>query len=197
MKLDLTKCVYLKTDIMKKILLLSIVLVFVFSCQDEIQVENFEPSKEFLNGISTVNGRLYFPSKEDFSREFDAVKDKSDVEIYEHVSKFYSKDFISLRPIVTDRNENEVYQKLTERKERYLDNLSIYRKTSPEVQSRNSEDDYLSNIDDLEDIIGDEAFASFLNSDAEIQVGNEIYKYTDVGLFVTTDYSKLSLFWPL
>lgn len=70
----------------------------------------------------------------------------------------------------------------------------MYRKISSEEQRRSSDDDYLSNIDDLEDIIGDEAFASFLNSDAEIQVGNEIYKYTDVGLFITTDYSKLNTY---
>ena len=34
---------------------------------------------------------------------------------------------------------------------------------------------------------GDDAFGAFLNQQAEIQVGNEIYKYTDVGLFIVED----------
>lgn len=105
---------------MRKKLLLTLVLAFAFSCQDEIYLENVESSVGYLSEISTINGRLYFPSKEDFSKEYEMVKEKTDIEIYKHVSKFYSKDFISLRPVVTDENENEVYRKLIQRKENYL-----------------------------------------------------------------------------
>jgi len=38
-------------------------------------------------------------------------------------------------------------------------------------------------IDDTEYVIGSDAFAAFLNHNGEIHVGEEIYKYTDVGLF--------------
>lgn len=42
-------------------------------------------------------------------------------------------------------------------------------------------------MDELEDVIGDDTFASLLNNDAEIQVDDEIYKYTDVGLFISEE----------
>lgn len=56
-----------------------------------------------------------------------------------------------------------------------------------------NEDYVLNHLDDLEDIIGDIAFSNFLNTEAEVQIGNQIYKYTDVGLFITEDsnYDKL------
>ena len=39
-------------------------------------------------------------------------------------------------------------------------------------------------LDAIEEVIGDDTFAALLNSDGEIQVGEDVYKYTDVGLFI-------------
>lgn len=50
-----------------------------------------------------------------------------------------------------------------------------------------SDEEILYDIDDLEELIGDDAYGAFLNDQAEIQVGQEIYKYTDVGLFVVSE----------
>lgn len=50
-----------------------------------------------------------------------------------------------------------------------------------------NEDVITDDIDDLEEIIGDDAYAAFLDSRAEIQIANQIYKYTDVGLFIVQD----------
>ena len=37
---------------------------------------------------------------------------------------------------------------------------------------------------DLEDVFGEDVFTSFLNQEAELQVADQIYKYTDTGLFI-------------
>lgn len=50
-----------------------------------------------------------------------------------------------------------------------------------------NEDVITDDIDDLEEIIGDDAYSAFLDSRAEIQVADQIYKYTDVGLFIVQD----------
>ena len=50
-----------------------------------------------------------------------------------------------------------------------------------------SDEDIFDYLDDLEDIVGDDTFSAFLNNDAEILVADEIYKYTDVGLFISKE----------
>lgn len=54
-----------------------------------------------------------------------------------------------------------------------------------------SDEDILEDFDDLEDVFGEEVFNSFLNQEAELQVANQIYKYTDTGLFIT-DVEKIN-----
>lgn len=48
-------------------------------------------------------------------------------------------------------------------------------------------------MDDLEEIVGDDVYSAMLNDGAEIQVAQDIYKYTDVGLFIVKqqEYSDL------
>lgn len=62
--------------------------------------------------------------------------------------------------------------------------------------ARLSDEEILDDIDDMEEIVGDEAYSAMLNGEAEIQVDNDIYKYTDVGLFITPvdRYQDLSLY---
>ena len=180
---------------MKKMFLFLTLIIFTYSCEKDDFKDGNGHSNDLNDEITVVNGRLYFPTQEDFTREYDNIKEKTDKEIYNQVSKFYSEDFLSLRPIVTIENEQEVYEKLLIRKEKFIDykiksaNLSRGSNTN---SYRVSDEDFLDHIDDLEDIIGDEAFASFLNSDAEIQIGTKIYKYTDLGLFISSDYEKLN-----
>lgn len=128
-----------------------------------------------------VNGRLYFPNIESLRYAYDKVKDEEDEVIADYID---DKDFLSLRPIITPDNENIILKEMELRAMELnssSDNLDI----TPE--------DIEDHIDDLEEIIGDDAYAAFLNSDAEIQVADKIYKYTDVGLFIVQDekYSDL------
>jgi hypothetical protein len=79
---------------------------------------------------------------------------------------------------------------VTENNEQFIHNhyIKIVRNnnTIRSTANRSSEAifDYL---DDLEDIVGDDTFAAFLNNNAEILVADEIYKYTDVGLFISKE----------
>ncbi|KIO77615.1 hypothetical protein TH53_08170 [Pedobacter lusitanus] len=45
----------------------------------------------------------------------------------------------------------------------------------------------INDIDQLDMIIGDDNFSALLNSNGEIQIGSDIYKYTDVGLFIVNE----------
>ncbi len=136
-----------------------IMMIFLFSCEKQ----DFAEGNNTLNESTVINGRLYFPTKDDFSKEYNAIKKKTDKEIHENVSRFYTEDFISLRPIVTEENEQKVYEKILIRKEKLINKLS--KNSSGYNQYIVTNDEFIDDIDDLEEIIGDEAFASFLNSD--------------------------------
>ncbi len=152
---------------------LIITSLFFVSCQKDFEtIENAT-----INEVKVEKGRLVFPSKTAFQNYFNEMKEKNEENIADILdTKFYSKDFYSLRPIVNDRTEqNQVDRHLTKIK---TNNIALQMRTNV------TDEDILDDIDDLEDIFGEEVFTSFLNQEAELQIGNEVYKYTDTGLFV-------------
>jgi len=167
----------MKTKILGVISL--IVLLFISCNKDDLLAEETQNLSEIVNydEIEVLNGRLYFPNKTTFQNYYKDLRNKDEnivADILE--TKFYSKDFYSLRPIVNDRTEQiEV--------ERHLGKIKSNKK-GLQKKSTLSDEDFIENFDDLEDIFGEDVFTSFLNQDAEIQVKNDIYKYTDTGLFI-------------
>jgi hypothetical protein len=87
-----------------------------------------------------------------------------------------------LRPIVTAENEEMLYK-------HYIKSLHPRFKSSISKTAFISEDTdtALDHLDDVEEIIGDDTYAALLNTNAEIQVAEDIYKYTDVGLFIVKE----------
>lgn len=170
----------------KIITMISLIVLLFYSCsQDDLIVKENQNLTETVNyeKIQVLNGRLYFPNKITFQNYYKDLRNKDEnivADILE--SKFYSKDFYSLKPIVNKKTEQiEVTRHLAKIKSNtkgFQQNKSI------------SDIDLLENFDDLEDIFGEDVFTSFLNQDAEIQVENKIYKYTDTGLFIT-DVNKI------
>lgn len=163
--------------------------LLVTSCRQELK--DLEPMKDSYSHISegaVVNGRLYFSSIEALRYAYDNVKNEEDEVIADYIDN--KANFLSLKPIVTSKNEHLLAIKMEE-KIKYLKNNE--RLLSAKRVSVLSEEDIKEDLDDIEEIIGDDAYAAFLNSDAEIQVADKIYKYTDVGLFIVKDdkYSKL------
>jgi hypothetical protein len=135
------------------------------------------------DAVIVKDGRLAFQSKESLMRIFQKYAEASDEKISDFIQPFHDLGFYSLRPVVTEKNEVSL-QKF------YKEKFEIYQKNKySDFKKRNSGSDVdaLDYLDDFEDIIGDDTFAAFLNSNAEIQIANEIYKYTDVGLFITNE----------
>lgn len=135
------------------------------------------------------NGRLYFPNKESLQYAYDKVKNSDDEVIADYID---GKGIISLRPIVTENNEATIKRQLTERINMLKSNKRYMASKGANLKI-NNEEEITDDIDDLEEIIGDDAYGAFLNSQAEIQVADEIYKYTDAGLFIVKEnsYSEL------
>jgi len=180
---------------MKNKLLNSILACFLvasISCREETLIAN-ETSNgsdiEIKEG-TVKDGRLYFPNKESLQVTYNNLKDAEDEVIANYID---TKNIISLRPILTKDNEDLVQNKILQRIEKLKTNKR-YMRTSNALNKLNNNEEIADDIDDLEEIIGDDAFAAFLDSRAEIQVGNDIYKYTDVGLFVVpaSKYGKLT-----
>lgn len=169
-------------------LLILFLTIILLSCQNDDNIvinENFdEPNSE----LKIIDGRLYFPDKASFENYYQFIKEKNDDEFADiFAKKLYSKGFKSLVPKL---NETTIEQYAQMHIDSYIDNTIMQKNSSSDY------DDIVEHFDDVEDIFGDEVFESFLNSDAEIQIGNDIYKYTDKGLLISSiaTYSNLELF---
>jgi hypothetical protein len=155
--------------------------VFFISCENENLNTANAVGGNIQDEVSIKNGRLFFQSKEAFVRIYQKYANASDDKISTFLQPFYEKGFYSLRPIVTEKNEEFLYNHYNK-----IIKKEIYYKKSVSKTSSAVIDAY-DYMDELEDVIGDDTFASLLNTSAEIQVGAEIYKYTDVGLFIADE----------
>ena len=164
----------------KLIMCLFVLALFTYSCEDELVEKN--SNQNSISKATLKNGRLWFQSKEEFSKTFQSLADASEYEIYNYFQPLYEKGFYSLRPIVTEKNEEFLYNHYI----KIVKNNELYRTSSRSSMDEDDESifDYL---DDLEDIVGDDVFAAFLNNEAEIVIADDIYKYTDVGLFISKE----------
>ncbi|CAM3821694.1 DUF4848 domain-containing protein [Flavobacterium branchiophilum] len=147
-------------------------LLILFSCEKE---ENIKIQNTNIDNVSIKDGRLSFQSIESLQRVYKEYADATDEKLASYLQPLYKKGFYSLRPIVTESNENFLYY-------HYTKNDSTMRKSN-----HRSQEDVFDYLDDLEDIIGDDTFSAFLNNNAEILVADKIYKYTDVGLFISNE----------
>ncbi|WFB69320.1 hypothetical protein [Chryseobacterium sp. WX] len=160
-------------------------LAFTTSCREEL-TDTSSDKTNIIDQAAVKNGRLYFPNKESLSATYKNLKKEN----LESVQNFIDEKGIeSLVPVITQKNENKVISELKSRKIEYLEKKSSRAMKTVSV----SDEDIYDDIDDLEEIVGDEVYSTMLNGKAEIQVADKIYKYTDVGLFVTTEenYSRL------
>lgn len=98
-----------------------------------------------------------------------------DRKLVEYFQPLYEQGFYSLRPIVIEENENFLYEHYRK----------FFKNDNPTQARGIDNEEIFDYLDDLEDIVGDDAFAAFLNEKAEILIADEIYKYTDAGLFIS------------
>lgn len=126
-----------------------------------------------------------FDSKEQFTHTYQllnenliAAPDKTAKDLYDQL---YSKGFQSLYPVVDNMDTYGILE-------------SAYENTSNSLIEKSvSSIDAMEHFDDLEDVLGEASFSALLNSQAEIQIGTKILKYTDTGLFMieAPNYSVL------
>jgi hypothetical protein len=177
---------------MKKSLLFVVAfatLTFINSCREDLITKSEEPTV-LISDATAKDGRLYFANKESLQATYKLLKNKSSDDVANYIS---SKGINSLIPIITSSNEGKVMQELKDRKINFLQsNKNVTGKNMGAVSI--TDGDVINDLDDMEEIVGDDAYAAMLNGEAEIQVANQIYKYTDVGLFITpdTNYNQLT-----
>ena len=164
-----------KTKHFIKISILSLLSLIIFnSCENE-KIDLNNTTQITLREVSLKDGRLLFPDKESLNKIYKEYANASDEKLSIFLYPLYQKTFYSLRPIVTEKNEELIYNQY-KNKIIFGDNQ---KKNTSKIAQYNF--DYL---DAIEEVIGDDTFAALLNSDGEIQVGEDVYKYTDVGLFI-------------
>lgn len=165
---------------LKKILtytLLVNVLLLLSSCEENIN--ETKTTQNNLSNIDVKDGRLYFKDKEELSLLLNNLKDVSEDNLIINFEKnLYSKDFTSLAPILNEKNISQIQRHLNVRK-------NIAKNKANKTTTLQDDEDIIDNFDDIEDIFGETYFASFLNQESEIQVGDKIFKYTDKGLLIT------------
>lgn len=174
---------------LKKLFPILIVGTIFTSCADETLTQQtpeeiaFDQSQSNRASQDVIDGRLYFATKEEFQSLFDQLNDKSEEEVAGFIGR---KGIISLRPIVTEENEQAIYDQTTDRIE-LLKRNNRFMSTKSAESIINDRELLADNIDNIESQIGDDTFAALLNSDGEVQIGSNIYKYTDTGLFVVEE----------
>jgi len=172
-----------------KILLLQIAFL-ISSCENEKYDSGMRYETKNYD-FEVKNGRLHFQSKESFAHSYNEYVNLPEEKLSELLMPYYKKGFYSLRPVVTEKNEEFLYNhyKTKLNLDTPRGRTSKSSDTAPPPDFPPVDDDPLGPVE----FIGDDTFAAYLNIDGEIQIGEEIYKYTDVGLFIAdeTEYSTL------
>lgn len=176
-----------KSKVLFKVFLL-VLITFFSSCENE-KYDSLEKKSTTQNEITLKNGRLHFQSKESFITIYNEYINLPEEKLSNLLTPFYQKGFYSVRPIVTEKNEEFLFNHYKEKLKEYQ-NLDIeYAKTKAGIEPYEP----LEPFEEAEEIIGDDTFAALLNIDGEIQIGEEIYKYTDVGLFIADETEYVTL----
>jgi hypothetical protein len=158
---------------MKK-LTLGIIFSTVFSFGAACHADAERINKE----IEIKNGRLYFENQEALTAVFTAYADASAEELAPLLDPLYAQGFYSLRPVATEENEQLLFNRYQSK---------IAQDDSSKGIVTTLDENSFNYLDEIESVIGDDTFSALLNSDGEIQVADKIYKYTDVGLFYSTE----------
>lgn len=153
---------------------LSVITVFSSCQKDEIEIPNDESNSEQTNNESIVDGRLSFQDKSSLENKLLKLKEQ-DIEIScEQMGKLYDKGFKSMQPLIYADDVERATKHINQRPKF----KNVFQSNSLSKTKSTAEQDSL-----VEQIIGDDEFASMLNENGEIQVGDSIYKYTETGLY--------------
>jgi hypothetical protein len=181
---------------MIKNILSLVVIALLFSCNKDdatILVENQESSAD---EIKVENGILSFSSKDFLKEAVDGLKSMETAEKESKLEKFYKKGFMPLYPHFKE-GDVDLIQAFSQRKKFRLEKQKAFKASlkgnySKGIPTEIDEDgELVEEYDD--DLITDDEFASFLNDEREIIIGDSLYKFTYSGMFSVEKDKKIIL----
>jgi hypothetical protein len=122
-----------------------------------------------------VNGRLRFDKLQDLHDFMTYAKNTDDLTYEKKMKEFEAQGFV---PLQYDRSEHDE-ELMLQVQARKLVELDAYNNANPASRIQSYE------IDDEDELIADPYYASILNQGREVQVSENIYKYTPDGLYST------------
>ncbi|MEM1260682.1 MAG: hypothetical protein AAGH81_19315 [Bacteroidota bacterium] len=156
---------------MKYLYNLLLISLLITSCtrEEEIEIDTVGVEEKPI-AIQVVDDKLKFDNKavlKSFMEQNDQAK------IQEKVTELAALGFKTLRPFFDESDEVAIDSYLSEKQSRIAKKGYLY---SAKTDS--------GDIDLDDEVIGDANFASILNENREIIVGDSLYVYTTVGLFM-------------
>ncbi len=133
----------------------------IVSCSDREEELETIPSENHLE-IHLEQGKFSFSSKQDLANQIENLKKEPRDYVEKTFENFYKQGFLPLEPIINSNNY-ALFEDIKSKKEQKSKNSKTYV--------------------DITNLIGDKAFASFINYDGEIVVDGVLYKFTPKGLF--------------
>jgi hypothetical protein len=167
-----------------------VILITVFNCTKDDNTTK-EQSDHITDSVELKDGTLAFSSIDFLTRKVDEIKDMEDVQKEQYLYSFYDKGFQPLFPRYREDDQQNLAKFSKNKKER-LQKTTFYRgiramgKATPSEIDEDGE--LVEEFDD--DLISDDDFASILNSQREVIVGDSLYKYTYDGLYAVKTIDK-------
>ena len=167
-----------------KILTALIIIISVFSSCREEDLTDVVIEPKFKNKW------LSFRSKDELKNFVDRGKEKELTEFKSTLQSYQNDGFKSLIPNLDEYDELQIEAFAQNRISEMQQFMSSYG-----INTTNLREDGESLEIDIEDdpIIADPYFASILNEDREILVANDVYRFTEKGMFYTSldNYNNL------
>lgn len=147
---------------MKKYVLLSLLVLF-YNCSQRDNIE--ENNNNFLAAsFNKKSNIISFHTKEEVKKFVENIEENK-----KEVERFYEEGFVPYR--VIDGVSEETFNKLVFEKNKILEKKNNFSKFSIDYEEDTN-------------LIKNDAFASILNAEGELLVGDKIYKYTSNGLYI-------------
>lgn len=174
-----------------------VVITLLFSCNKDDATIVTENQENFTNEIKVEDGVLSFSSKDFLKENVDELKLIESTEKELKLEKFYKKGFMPLYPHFKE-SDVDLIQSFSQKKKAKLEKQRTFKKSSLKSSYSkgfptdiDEDGELVEEYDD--DLISDDEFASFLNDEREIIIGDSLYKFTYSGLFSVKKDNKHKL----
>jgi hypothetical protein len=145
-------------------------ILLIFSCEKIETTASLEPQLE--------DKWLVFKSELDLKRFIEDGKSQKIQDFKDRLKEYTTDKFKSLLPLTNDNNDDQIRLYAKKKQNEKIMNQANY------SAIKNKINELTIDADD-DEIIADPYFASILNEDREVIVGQKVYRYTENGLLYT------------